>query len=278
MNKVEIQQHIIQSLKVASHFDPRQEANKRLRFLMDYLRQKKLKTFVLGISGGVDSTVAGRLAQLAVEGLRKEAYSCHFLAVRLPYGKQADEQDAQAAINFIQPDTVLTVNIKQTCDQSLQALLSAGHVFDSADQQDFVLGNIKARERMIFQYAIAGTHQGLVIGTDHAAEALMGFFTKYGDGASDIVPLYGLNKRRVKKIGEYLEAPASLVQKKPTADLENLKPQRLDEDAYGITYDEIDDFLEAKPVSDHVYNTIIAAYNRSEHKRHLPIMPSDEKN
>ena len=98
----------------------------------------------------------------------------------------------------------------------------AGVEIGDAGREDFLLGNIKARQRMIAQFAIAGAARGLVIGTDHAAEALMGFFTKYGDGAADILPLSGLNKRRVRALAAHLGAPPELVGKVPTADLENL--------------------------------------------------------
>jgi len=142
-----------------------------------------------------------------------------------------------------------------------------------AGREDFLLGNIKARQRMIAQYAIAGAARGLVIGTDHAAEALMGFFTKFGDGAADVLPLSGLTKRRVRAVATALGAPANLVMKVPTADLEANAPLRPDEDAYGVTYDEIDDFLEGKPVAERSRQRILALYNASHHKRTLPVTP-----
>jgi NAD+ synthase len=111
-------------------------------------------------------------------------------------------------------------------------------------QEDFVLGNIKARQRMIAQYAIAGTRVGAVIGTDHAAESLMGFFTKFGDGAADILPLSYLTKRRVRALAQALGASPRLVTKMPAADLESLTPQKPDEESYGISYEDFDDFLE----------------------------------
>lgn len=267
------QTDIINVLHVDNDFDLQKEISNRVDFIKNQLRISQLKSVVLGISGGIDSTVTGRLAQLAVEQLRDENYAAHFVAVRLPYGKQLDEDDANNAISFIKPDKALVINIKKSCDQILEAIKDSPYEFASEHKEDFILGNIKARQRMIVQYAIANAEQGLVIGTDHAAEALMGFFTKFGDGACDITPLTGLNKRRIKKIGEHLGAPLSLVNKKPTADLENLKPLRPDEDAYGVTYDEIDDFLEGKDVSQSVYDIIIKAYISTEHKRNLPISP-----
>jgi NH3-dependent NAD+ synthetase len=155
---------------------------------------------VLGISGGVDSLTAGCLAQRAVEKLRAEGRDATFIAMRLPYGVQKDEAEAQASLAVIKPDRTVTVDIRPAADGMLAALKAGDLKFRDAAHEDFVLGNIKARERMVAQFAVAGAHDGIVIGTDHAAEALMGFFTKFGDGAADITPLTGLNKRRVRAV------------------------------------------------------------------------------
>jgi NAD+ synthase len=157
----------------------------------------------------------------------------------------------------------------------LAALNESGVQFNDESQQDFVHGNIKARQRMIAQYAVASARAGVVIGTDHAAESVMGFFTKFGDGGADVLPLTGLNKRRVRALSKALGAPESLAHKVPTADLEMLRPQRPDEDAYGIPYDDIDDFLEGKPVSDAVRETVLRFYDVTRHKRALPYTPFD---
>ncbi len=228
---------------------------------------------MLGISGGVDSTVAGRLAQLAVEKARQEGRQATFLAMRLPYGEQKDEADAQRALQFIQPDEALSTNIKHASDAMLDALEEGGLAFRDAAHRDFILGNIKARQRMIAQYAVAGARRGLVVGTDQAAEALMGFFTKYGDGACDVAPLTGLSKRQVRAVGAALGAPGELIDKVPTADLESLSPMKTDEEAFGVSYEEIDDFLEGKPVSERAYRVIVSTYSNTAHKRNLPITP-----
>jgi NAD+ synthase len=269
------QRAIIEELHVATVFNDKREIENRIAFLADYLEATKLKTYVLGISGGVDSSTAGRLAQLAVEQLRERGGDARFIAMRLPYGEQRDEADAQRALAFIQPDETLVVNVKPAADAMLAALAAAGIQHDDAAQEDFVLGNIKARERMIAQYALASARSGLVIGTDHAAESLMGFFTKYGDGGADILPLYGLNKRRVRALAESLGASAAIYMKVPTADLETLAPLKPDEMSYGIAYDDIDDFLEGKTVSEEVYSTIYRFYKATRHKRALPLTPYD---
>ncbi|MET8629192.1 ammonia-dependent NAD(+) synthetase [Kitasatospora sp. NPDC004669] len=269
----DLQRQIALALGVAPVPDPAKEAERRVAFLAEQLRVAGARTLVLGISGGVDSTTTGRLCQLAVERLRAEGYRAGFTAMRLPYGVQADEADAQRALDFIRADEVLTVDIKPATDAAFDALLAAGLTFTDHAHEDFVRGNVKARQRMVVQYAAAGANGGLVVGTDHAAEAAVGFFTKYGDGAADVMPLSGLTKRQVRSIAEVLGAPVELVGKVPTADLENLAPGRPDEDALGVEYDALDDFLEGLPVSEQVFATVLGHYRRTEHKRGLPIIP-----
>ncbi|MEU2792259.1 ammonia-dependent NAD(+) synthetase [Streptomyces sp. NPDC007100] len=267
------QQEIARDLQVSASFDAQAEIERRVAFLAERLTSTGLRALVLGISGGVDSTTAGRLCQLAVERARAAGHDATFHAMRLPYGVQADEHDAQLALDFIKPDRQLTVDIRPASDAMLQAALAGGLAFRDDRHQDFVQGNIKARQRMIAQYAVAGAQDGLVVGTDHAAEAVSGFFTKFGDGAADVVPLTGLTKRRVRAVADALGAPAELVKKVPTADLETLDPGKPDEDALGVTYDEIDDFLEGKPVGEQAYESIVRRYHATAHKRELPIAP-----
>ncbi|CAL9521125.1 NH(3)-dependent NAD(+) synthetase [Streptomyces sp. enrichment culture] len=270
---IALQQEIARELQVAETFDAEREIERRVAFLTERLTSTGLRSLVLGISGGVDSTTAGRLCQLAVERARAAGHEARFYAMRLPYGVQADEQDARLALSFIRADHVLTVDVKPASDAALEAVRASGVAFRDAHHEDFVHGNIKARQRMIVQYAVAGAHDGLVVGTDHAAEAVSGFFTKFGDGAADLVPLTGLTKRRVRALAEALGAPAELVWKTPTADLESLDPGKADEDALGVGYDDIDDFLEGKPVDERAFEKIVHRYRLTDHKRRLPIAP-----
>ncbi|WP_411123350.1 ammonia-dependent NAD(+) synthetase [Streptomyces sp. x-19] len=268
-----LQQEIARELQVPAEFDATREIERRVSFLTAQLTSTGLRSLVLGISGGVDSTTAGRLCQLAVERARAEGHDATFFAMRLPYGEQADEKDAQRAVEFLRADRLLTVDVRPASDAALAAAVAGGVAFRDAHHQDFVHGNIKARQRMIAQYAVAGAENGLVVGTDHAAEAVSGFFTKFGDGAADVVPLTGLTKRRVRAVAEALGAPAELVHKVPTADLETLDPGKPDEDALGVTYDQIDDFLEGRPVEDAAFEAIVRRYRLTAHKRALPLAP-----
>lgn len=269
-----LQETIIRELGVLSTIDPQEEIRRSIDFLKEYLKKHPfLKSYVLGISGGQDSSLAGRLAQIAIEEMRAEtgddAYQ--FIAIRLPYGIQADEDDAQRALAFIKPDVSLTVNIKEAVDGQVTALEAAG-----LSISDFNKGNIKARQRMITQYAVAGEHKGAVIGTDHAAENITGFFTKFGDGGADVLPLFRLNKRQGKALLAALGAEKAIYEKIPTADLEENKPGLADEVALGVTYNDIDDYLEGKTVSPQAQEIIKNWWKKTAHKRHLPITVFDD--
>lgn len=269
-----LQETIIKELGVKPSIDPNEEIRRSIDFLKDYLKKHPfLKTYVLGISGGQDSTLAGRLAQLTMEEMRTETGddSYQFIAIRLPYGVQADESDAQAALAFIQPDVSLTINIKESTDAMVAAVNANGLAMS-----DFNKGNAKARMRMIAQYAVAGERKGAVIGTDHAAENITGFFTKHGDGGADILPLFRLNKRQGKQLLAELGADEKLYLKVPTADLEEDKPGLADEVALGVTYNQIDDYLEGKIIDPQAQTIIEEWWNKTAHKRHLPITIFDD--
>lgn len=270
----QLQSHIIKTLGVKPFIDSEAEVTARVNFLVNYLRTTGAKGYVLGISGGQDSTLAGKLAQMAVD----KVDGAQFYAVRLPHGVQADEDDAQIALDFIRPDHRLTVDIAPATaalDDAIAATLSPGISPAEADLGDFNRGNIKARLRMTAQYAIAGERNLLVIGTDHAAENVTAFFTKWGDGAADLLPLAGLNKRQGAQLLRYLGAPDSTWEKVPTADLEDDRPGLPDEKALGITYSHIDDYLEGMEIPENARQRLESLWERGEHKRHMPPGPGD---
>ncbi|KQN61840.1 MULTISPECIES: ammonia-dependent NAD(+) synthetase [unclassified Erwinia] len=269
-----LQQEIITALGVKPAIDVDAEIRTSVDFLKAYLKRYPfLRSLVLGISGGQDSTLTGKLCQTAITELRAESGNgdYQFIAVRLPFGVQADEQDCQDAIAFIQPDRVLTVNIKAAVQASEQALREAGIVLS-----DFVRGNEKARERMKTQYSIAGMTAGVVVGTDHAAEAVTGFFTKYGDGGTDINPIFRLNKGQGKQLLQALGCPEHLYLKQPTADLEDDRPGLQDEVALGVTYQQIDRYLQGESIEPDAAKTIEGWYLKTEHKRRTPITVFDD--
>jgi len=268
-----MKQKILKEMCVLPSIDIENEIQRRVAFIKRTLKNAYCKTLVLGISGGVDSSTAGRLCQLSVDQLNQEESTeqYQFIAVRLPYAVQKDEDEAQLAVSFIKPSHCVTVNVQAGADgiheSTVSALQSSQVKMADNTNFDFVKGNVKARMRMIAQYEIAGLTSGLVVGTDHSAENITGFYTKHGDGACDLAPLFGLSKRQVRALAKHLGAPSILVEKAPTADLEEDKPQLEDEIALGMTYDQIDDFLEGKSVDQDIEDKLIAIYLRTQHKR-----------
>lgn len=266
------QQEIMTALHTKPEIDAAEEVRMRVDFLKDYVRFAHMKGFVLGISGGQDSSLAGRLCQMAVEELREETSEDYtFIALRLPYGTQKDEEDAQRALRFIRPDRQVVVNIKPAVD-------AAAAAFDAATGEkmsDYNKGNQKAQERMTVHYRFAHHFNVLVVGTDHAAEALPGFYTKYGDGGVDLTPLTGLAKEQGRELLRYLGADPAIYTKAPTADLLDERPGQLDEDELGISYKVMDAYLTGQEVPDAVRERIERRYFVTEHKRQLPVTPFD---
>ncbi|AOP53967.1 MAG: ammonia-dependent NAD(+) synthetase [Brevibacterium aurantiacum] len=259
------------ALGVRPTIDPATEIARRVEFLADYILTTGVRGLTLGISGGQDSTLAGRLCQLAVEELRRRGAAAEFWAIRLPHHVQADESDAQDALEFIRADHELVINIGSATD-------AAAAEYNTATGEaitDFGKGNVKARMRMIAQFELAGEKRLLVAGTDHAAEAVTGFFTKFGDGAADVVPLAGLNKRQGRALLDHLGAPEHLVRKVPTADLLDDAPGQTDESSLGLSYDQIDDFLEGRDIEKAAASLLIEKYRATEHKRRTPVAPTD---
>ncbi|MFI6323645.1 ammonia-dependent NAD(+) synthetase [Nonomuraea sp. NPDC050556] len=275
---VNVREQILAELGVKAAIVPKVEVRERVDFLKDYLRSSRSTGYVLGISGGQDSALTGRLCQLAAEELRAEGQEATFVAVRLPYGVQADEEDARIALDFIRPDRTVTVNVKPSADAvAAEVALGAGDLLGEGGQlRDFVRGNIKARERMVIQYSIAGQLRMLVVGTDHAAEAVTGFFTKYGDGGVDLTPLTGLTKRQGAALLQELGAPPSIWRKVPTADLEDDRPALPDEVALGLTYAQLDDYLEGADVTPEVAARVESLFLATRHKRAVPATPLDD--
>ncbi|MBE9403964.1 ammonia-dependent NAD(+) synthetase [Brachybacterium sp. Marseille-Q2903] len=266
-----LQQRIIDETGVKPTIDPAAEIESRIQFLVDYLAATRAKGYVLGISGGVDSTAAGRLAQLAVERVREQGGEALFVGVRLPYGVQHDEDDAQAALDFIAADREVTINVSGGVD-GLSEAYAAGM---GEELTDFTKGNAKARLRMSAQYAIGGDLGLLVLGTDQAAENITGFFTKFGDGGADLLPLSGLNKRQVRSLLQELGAAERLWEKVPTADLLDGTPGQTDEAELGLRYEDIDDYLEGREIDEAAAEKLEAIFLRTRHKRALPVTVHD---
>ncbi len=266
---------LLRALEVRPEIESEAEIDRRVDFLDQYLEASGQATLWLAVSGGVDSALCGRLCSLAVARRNREGREARLVAVRLPYGTQLDEADAARALEWIEPTEVVRVDIEAAV-HGLESSLPATRLEGRPDRAlDFARGNTKARMRMAVQYHLANVEGGLVVGTDHAAEAVVGFFTKFGDGAVDVAPLFGLTKRQVRSLARHLGLPEDIVTKAPSADLEDLRPGFPDEEALGLRYDEIDDFLEGRPVPGAVADRIEALYRSTGHKRRPPVTPGD---
>ena len=263
----ERQRQIITELNVEPAIDPLHEFYKRSQFLADYLAGTALNGYVLGISGGQDSLLAGLMAQRAADICKAEGRGAAFHALLLPYGEQKDRHDALLAVETIEPDYVYDLNIKPAVD----AFAVSYAVATGEELSDFDKGNAKARERMIAHYALAGAKGLLVLGTDHAAEAVTGFYTKYGDGGADVLPLAGLTKGQGKQMLQALQVPEIFTTKAPTADLLDGTPGQADETELGIPYDMLDDYLEGKEIDPATAEAIEKRYAATQHKREMPV-------
>lgn len=232
----------------------------RTEFLKEYLKKTGLDGFVLGISGGVDSFVASMLARKA--GV--------LISISLPYGDQKDIDDVISAVEIIDPDNFIQHNIKAAVDAQVISLLSSGYI--PGEKLKLIKGNIMARERMSVQYSYASIYNYLVIGTDHATEAVVGFYTKYGDGACDIAPLAGLTKDIIYDMAKVMNAPKNILEKAPSA---GLWDNQTDEDELGLKYSDIIDYLQGRSIQSDVKAKIESYYKKTEHKRQLPVTIND---
>ncbi|MBB3113006.1 NAD+ synthase [Paenibacillus phyllosphaerae] len=261
-----LQQEIIERLGVQPEIDPDTEIRKRVDFLKDYVRKSGTTGLLIAISGGIDSAVATGLCKKATDELSEETGKEYMtLGVFQPYGEQVDISDSYAVAEAFNLKHKVETNIQEAVDEialevehSLKAIGISRHISRGGK------GNVKARTRMVTQYALAFELNLLVVGTDHASEAITGFYTKWGDGAVDITPLSTLNKRQVRQLAASLGVPQSVLDKAPTA---GLWEGQTDESELGITYDENSAYLEGKTVSDAAREKLEKQYKKTAHKR-----------
>jgi NAD+ synthase len=264
-----LQQEIISKLGVQPTIDVSLEIRKRVDFLKKQIEKANVEGLLIAISGGVDSAVTAALCKLATDELTAEKNKSYItLGVFQPYGEQEDIADSYAVAQALQLTHVVETNIEDAVNE---AVLEVEYAMKKIDLIRHVSrsgkGNTKARMRMVIQYALAFERNLLVVGTDHASEAITGFFTKYGDGAVDITPLSTLNKRQVRQLATELGIPQQVITKAPTA---GLWPGQTDEQELGITYDDNCDYLEGRAIAADVQAKLESQYKRTEHKR-LPI-------
>lgn len=235
--------------------------------VVSWLRDQALKAgakgLLVGVSGGIDSAV--------VACLIKKAFPDNSLGVILPCGGSRLEQEcaykvvSDCGIKFTEIDLSKTHGqLFDAVEEKLQEISPAG------ENRKMASANLKARLRMSTLYAIGNSLNYLVIGTDNAAETLTGYFTKYGDGGVDLIPLANLTKREVREWGRFLGVPEVVIDRAPTA---GLWDNQTDEGEMGTTYEMIDDYLEGKPIPEHDRKIIERLHRQSAHKRCLPPVP-----
>jgi NAD+ synthase len=260
------QREIIERLGVKPVIDVDQEIRKRVDFLKQYVKKSRTTGLLIAISGGVDSAAAAGLCKLATDELKAETgMDYRTVGVFQPYGVQSDIEDSYAVAKALNLEHTVETNIQDAVDEiALEVEYGLKKLGIHRHMSIPGKGNVKARTRMVVQYALAFELNLLVVGTDHASEALTGFFTKWGDGAVDITPLSTLNKRQVRMLARRLGVPDHVVDKTPTA---GLWEGQTDEKELGISYEDNCDFLEGKEVDPAVRDKLIAIYERTEHKR-----------
>lgn len=261
-----LQQEIIARLGVQPEIDVDQEIRKRVDFLKEYIVKAGVDGLLIAISGGVDSAVAAGLCKLATDELSEEkGKEYRTVGVFQPYGEQADISHSYAVAEAFQIKYRMETNIEEAVNEiALEAEFGLKAIGVHRHLSRGGKGNVKARTRMVVQYALAFELNLLVVGTDHASEAITGFFTKYGDGAVDITPLSSLNKRQVRQLAIKLGVPHEILDKAPTA---GLWEGQTDETELGITYEENSSYLEGKAISEEAREKLEKQYLKTEHKR-----------
>lgn len=261
-----MQQEIIEALGVKPSIDVDEEIAARVEFLKNHVTSSRATGLLIAISGGLDSAAAAGLCKRATDELTQETGMDYMtLGVFQPYGEQEDIEHSYETARSLGLAHTVETNIEDTVDE---IALEVEHGMRSIGQYRHLSipgkGNVKARARMVMQYALSQELNLLVVGTGHASEAVAGFYTKWGDGAADLMPLGSLTKRQIRQIAVALGIPDSIINKAPTA---GLWAGQNDEQELGVSYEDNCDYLEGKAIDPRVQKRLESYYMKTSHKR-----------
>lgn len=229
-----------------------------VQWLQEQVKTANANGLILGISGGIDSAVCAKLMKLA--------FPNNHLAVIMPC--HSNDEDQQLAEQLSKSLNLNTIKIDLTSTYNIfHQQLKIDH--DNKNQQ-LAAANSKSRLRMTTLYTLAQANNYLVLGTDNADEWYIGYFTKYGDGAADLVPIVNLLKSQVRQLAKILEIPESIIIRPPSA---GLWANQTDEEELGFTYDQLDAYLLSQPIEPKINQKINSLHLKTNHKRNLPISP-----
>ena len=234
-------------------------ANKLTAWIRDQVALAKRRGVVLGLSGGLDSAVVAVLCN--------RAFPDNSLGLIMPcYSSETDIEHAMAVAGKFHIPSI-TIALEGVFDSLLRVLPAGDYELVNKKLAE---ANLKPRLRMLALYYLATQLGYLVVGTGNRSEISIGYFTKYGDGAVDILPLGNLVKRQVRELAIYLDIPKEIIQKPPSA---GLWVGQTDEGEMGITYEELDHYLITGQAAEEVKKKVDARITGSAHKRDLPAIP-----
>lgn len=223
------------------------------KFLQDYLTKSSCDSYILGLSGGIDSSLVAAIAKKAVG---KEKLYCYAIDIESNKNDILDAKEVAMQLDL----NLEVINLTDTYHSYLKNL-------DQKELTRLTKSNLKVRMRMVALFAYAQEHRGLVLGTDNADERYVGYFTKYGDGAVDVLPIVHLTKSEVREAAKLYGLSNELVNRIPSA---GLFEGQTDESEMGISYNDLDNYLLGKKVDSNVEKRIEHLHKISEHKR-IPI-------
>ena len=220
------------------------------KFLKEYLESNKMDSYVLGLSGGVDSSLVAAIARKAVG---KDRLYCYAIDIE---SNPKDVEDAKKVAKELDLNLEV-INLSDTYRSYLKSLSGENFI-------RLTKSNLKVRMRMVALFAYAQEKKGLVLGTDNADERYVGYFTKYGDGAADVLPIVHLTKQEVRDAAKLYGVSEILANRVPSA---GLFEGQTDEKEMGLTYKDLDDFLLGKKIDPKAKERIEYLHKISEHKR-----------